>query len=301
MYPDLVNTTIYSQAGLAMCQYELNDPASGLGRGPTGSITPGSGRGMGRYIAVKRAAAPNPDPRVVNSSGDNGRFRQGYAFDPAELGNIDMAFGAFHSNAYAAFSNTKVDTIADSAAVGIGTNAAVNAKQATLLFTMDAQDADATSFGEARFANMFYGGINVYYLGEQAQEVAAADFAFRGIPTQTGRYPFGRAFSLVNNGFTRAKGVKLVSHYPLTMHRYIVSGTQASVTFTLDFSPTTDETGPAIKAFRWIAATGVTENATINDAVIGTRSVTVSPLSSSFADEDMVTVLYESFDVQAAA
>ena len=42
-----------------------------------------------------------------------------------------------------------------------------------------------------------------------------------------------------------SKAVKLVTHYPLTLHRYIVSGTVASVTFTLDFSPTTDQTGPA--------------------------------------------------------
>lgn len=301
LYPDVTNTTIYSQAGIAMCQYEINDLTTGLGMGPTGAIVAGSGRGMGRYIAVKNAGAQNPEPRVVPVSGDNGRFLQVYMFGPAELGVIDMAFGAFNSNAYAAWSDTAVDTVADSAAVGIGTNTPANSKQATLLFAMDAQDADVSNFGSPRFANIFYPGVAVYLLGEQANEVQGADFGFRGVPTQVGRYPWGVPFTLALNKFTRAKAVKLTSKYPLTLHRYVVSGTPATVTFTLDFSPTTDQTGPAIKAWRTIPSTLVTAAAVINSVTIGTRSITVAPASGNFSDGDVVSVLYESFDVMAAA
>lgn len=301
LYSDLTNTTIFSQAGVAMCQYEINDPASGLGLGPTGAIAAGSGRGMGRYIAIKSASSPNPDPVTLFVTGDNHRFRHGYVWDPAELGNIDMSFGAFNMNAYAAWSGTKVDSVADSAAVGVGSNAPVNAKQATLLYTMDSQDADVTNFGGPRFTNWFYPALGVVFVGAQAVEVQGADWQFRGVPTQANRYPWGVPFTLAANGFTRTKATPLTSHYPLTLHRYKVSGSQASVTFTLDFSPTTDQTGPAIKAFRYIAATGVTEAATLTLVVPGTRSVTVTPLSGSFADSDVITILYESFDVQAAA
>ncbi len=299
MYPDLTNVTIFSQAGVAMAQYEINDPGSGLGRGPTGVIAPGAGRGMGRYIAIKNAAAPNPAARVTNVSGDNGRFLHAYVFNPAELGVIALGFGAFNANAYAAFSKTKVDSVADSAAVGIGTDQPVNAAQATLLLTMDIQDAEVLTFGAPRFVNVFYPGVVVYFLGESATEIQGADFQYQGHPTQTGRYPWGIAYTQALNGYTRAKGTKLSSHFPLTQHRYIVSGTQASVTFPLDFSPTTDETGPAIKAFRYIAASGVTEAATLTTVDVASRSVTVAPLTGSFADLDMITVLYESWDVQA--
>jgi len=299
LYPDLTNTTIFSQAGVAMAQYEINDPTTGLGMGPTGSIAKGSTRGMGRYIGIKNAAAPNPAARVTNVTGDNGRFLHRYVFNPAELGVIALGFGAFDANAYAAFSQTKIDTVADSAAIGIGTSAPAGAAQATLLIAMDAQDADALDFGGPRFSNVFYPGVNVWYLGEQAAEIQGADFQYQGYPTQVGRYPWGIAFSVAQNGFTRAKGVKLSSHFPLTMNRYVVNGSNASVTFTLDFSPTTDQTGPAIKAFRYVAATGLTEAATLTSVVPGTRSVTVAPLSGSFADGDVITVLYESFDVQA--
>lgn len=299
LYPDLQNTTIFSQAGVAMAQYEINDPNTGLGAGPTGSIAPGSGRGMGRYIAIKNAAAPNPAARVVNATGDNGRFLQSYVFNPAELGLIALGFGAFDQNAYAAFSKTKLDTVGDAYASGIQTSQPANAAQATLLVTMDAQDADVAQFGQARFASVFYPGLNVWSLGDSAAEVQAAEFQYNGIPTQVGRYPWGIAFTLANNGFTRAKGVKLVTKFPLTVHTYYVSGIQASVTFTLDFSPTTDQTGPAIKAFRYTPSTSVGIAAVLTSVNIGTRQVVVTPASGSFADGDVVKVLYESFDVQA--
>lgn len=301
MYPDLTNTSIFSEAGVAMAQWEIVDPNTGLGAGPTGSITPGSGRGMGRYVAIKNAAAPNPDARVTNVTGDNGRFLQPYAFNPAELGVIDMGFGTFNMNAYAAFTGTKLDTVGDAYAVGVGTNAPANAKQATLLITADAQDADVLTFGDARFANWFYPLVNVYFVGPTMAEVQPADWAYKGIPTQAGRYPWGTPFSLATNGFTRAKSAPLVTKYPLTMHRFYVSGTPSSVTFTLDFSPTTDQTGQAIKAFRYIPSTAVSAAAVLNSVVIATRQVTVAPSAGNFSDGDVVTVLYESFDVQASA
>lgn len=299
MYPDLTNTTIFSQAGVAMAQYEINDPTTGLGAGPTGSITPGSGRGMGRYIAIKNASAPNPAARVVNATGDNGRFLQSYVFNPAELGLIALSFGAFDQNAYAAFSKTKLQTVGDAYMSGIQTSQPANAAQATLLVTMDAQDADAAQFGQARFANIFYPGLNVWSLGENAAEVAAAEFQYNGIPTQVGRTPWGIAFNLVDNGFTRSKGIKLVTKYPLTKHTYVVTATPATVTFTLDFSPTTDQTGPAIKAFQYTPSTSNGRAAVINSVNIATRQIVVAPASGNFADGDIVYVLYESFDVQA--
>jgi hypothetical protein len=254
---------------------------------------------MGRYIAIKNAAAPNPAARVVNATGDNGRFLQSYVFNPAELGLIALGFGAFDQNAYAAFSKTKLDTVGDAYASGIQTSQPANAAQATLLITADAQDADVAQFGQARFSNIFYPGLNVWSLGESSAEVQAAEFQYNGIPTQVARYPWGIAFTLANNGFIRAKGVKLVTKFPLTVHTYYVTGTPATVTFTLDFSPTTDQTGPSIKAFRFTPSTSTGIAAVINSVNIATRSITVAPAAGSFADGDVVKVLYESFDVQA--
>lgn len=299
LYPDIALTEIFSQAGVAMAQYEINDPVSGLGMGPTGSIAPGTGRGMGRYIAIKNAAAPNPAAVVVDVTGDNHRFHHVYTFNPATLGVIAMGFGAFDESAYAAFSKTKIHTIGQWPAVGVGTDAPVGAAQATMLFTMDAQDADVLKFGAPRFVNYFYPGLIVYYLGESATEVQGADFQYQGHPTQVGRYPWGIAFVSNVNGFLRSKSVKLTSAYPMTMHRYLNTGSNATVTFTLDFSPTTDQTGDGIKAFRYVAATGQTEAAVLNSVNIATRQVVVAPLTGSFADGDLISVPYESFDVQA--
>jgi hypothetical protein len=296
LYPDLVNTSIFSQAGVALAQYEINDPNTNLGAGPTGVIAKGSGRGMGAYIAIKSASTQNPAPRVTNVTGSNGRFLHSYLFNPAEIGLINMAFGVFNQNAYGAWSGTKVDDVADANGTGHGTNAPPNAKQATLLITTDAQDADILNFGQARFTNYFYPLLSVYLAGENAAEVAPADFAYEGVPTQSIRDAWGPLFTQAVNGYTRAKYRKLVSRYPMTIHRYYVNGSSGSVTFTLDYTPTTDQTGPAIKAWQYVAATGLVVPVTISNVVVGNRQVTCT---GSFNDGDVISTLYQSFDLLA--
>lgn len=265
--------------------------------GPTGVIAKGTGRGTGRYIAIKNAGVTNPDPRVTNVTGDNGRFLHAYMFNPAELGPLDLAFGAFDQNAYAAVSRTKLNQVADASGTGHGTNAPVPGASAGLLITVDTQDADITNFGQARFGNYFYPQVPIVFRGETAQEVAAADFNYRGLPAQSTREAWGVPFTTAVNGFTRAKYRKFASRYPMTLHAYHVTATPATVTFTLDASPVTDQTGTMITAFRFTPSTGLCVPATLTSVVIATRSVTVAPTSGSFADDDWVYVLYQSFDL----
>lgn len=279
-----------------MCQYAINDSASGLPLGPTGSIAAGSIRPMGRYIAIKEANDQVGEPRVVNVTGDNGNFRHQYIFNPAELGVLNMNFGAFNQNAYVAFSDTKIETLGEFNIVGLETNKPANAKQATLILTMDAQDGDTTNFGQARFVNYFYPSVNVFKLAATFQEVQGATFGFRGVPQQVSKHPWGSAFTTVTNGFTRAKCLQITSRNPMTMDMAVMNG--STTTWTLGASPDTDETatGVTVFAFRY-QSNGTVTQLTITDINIAARTVTVNSAGTS---GDILIIVYSSFDVQAA-
>lgn len=296
IYPDLSNTSIFSQAGVAACQYAINDAASGLPLGSTGAIAAGQIRPMGRYIAIKDANDQVGEPRVITASGDNGNVRWQYVFNPAELGVMNMNFGAFNQNAYVAFSDTKIETLGEFNIVGLETNRPANAKQATLLLTMDAQDGDSTNFGQARFSNYFYPSLNVFKLASTAQEVQAATFGFRGVPQQVSKTPWGKAFTIATNGYTRTKCIQVTSRNPMTMDMARMDGT--TVTWTLGASPDVDETatGLTIFAFRY-QSNGTVTQLTITDINIATRQVTVNTAGTS---GDILVFVYSSFDILAA-
>lgn len=297
MYPDLTNTSIFSQSGIAMCQYAINDPTTGLPLGATGAMAAGQIRPMGRYIAIKEANDQVGEPRIVNVTGDNGSFRHQYIFNPAELGVLNMNFGAFSQTAYTAFTGTNIEAMGEFNIVGLETNKPANAKQATLLITMDAQDGDTTYFGQPRFVNYFYPSVNVFKLAATFQEVQGAAFGFRGVPQQVARHAWGKALTTVTNGFTRAKCFQVTSRNPMTMDMAVMNA--STTTWTLGASPDTDETatGVTVFAFRYTAATGVVSQVTITDINIGLRQVTVNTAGTS---GDILMFVYSSFDVMAA-
>lgn len=292
MYQDLANTSIFSAAGVAYCQYAIT--RNGLPMGPSGSIAAGQARGMGAWIAIKQANSQSPDPRITPVTGNNGRFLHQYGFNPAELGNIDMNFGAFNMNVHAAMTGTEVDNIGEWNAVGVETDAPLNAVQACLILNVDAQDADALYDGQARWVNWFYPLINTSFKGVNIEEIAAATWNYLGIPTRSGKYPWGVAFTRERNKFTRAKAVPLTSRNPLTIDTYVHDGTPGAKTFTLENSPASDETGYVVKAWN-NKADGTVEVVTPTNIDIATKAVTIPDISAD--NGDVIEVLYETFDL----
>lgn len=281
-------STVFSEAGVARAQYAIMD-ANGVPQGTSGSLSNGQDSGAGAWIAIKRAGGNIPPPRTVVVSGDNGRFRHKYAFNPAEIGELEMNFGAFDQSIYAKVSGTKVDTgDAEWALIGGETNQRVNAVQTCIIVNTDAQDANSGTNGQARFANYFYPLVNVIPLFATMEEAAGAEFQYRGIRTLASKKPWGTAFSTAVNGFTSATFFQVSSVYPLTMHTFLGDGATSS--FYLNYTPASDATGYAIKA--WNANTGVA--VTLSSVVPGTKRVT---LSSAPAAGVPIVVLYEAIDL----
>lgn len=293
-YIDATNISIFSQAGVAACQYALNDPTTGLPMGASGTIAQGQSRGLGAYIAIKEATDNVSEPRVVNVTGANGSFRQQYIFLPADLGTLNMNFGAFNQSVYTAFTSTKIETIGDFNMIGFDTNVPAATKQTTLLFTADAQDAGSLNFGQAAYTNYFYPSVTVVPLARTMQEVTAMTWGWRGIPNQTTKAPWAKAFTTITNGFLKAKCLQISSRNPMTMQTIVCDG--ATTTYALDYSPDSDGTGYTFYMWRY-QSNGTVTQITPSSVNIAAKTVT---LSSVYTAGDVIQVLYSSFDLLAS-
>lgn len=296
VYPDLSQISSFSQAGVTRAQYAIISSADGLPMGPTGSIAAGADAGMGVYVAVKNATSNIGQPRVVNATGDNGRFLHQYIFNPAELGLIDLSFGAFDQDVYARWTGTKRVNVGDFSYVGVETNQAANSVQTCLLLTADNQNAASAYNGQAGYTSYFYPIVSVYFLGDTMTEVSAADFNWRGIPTQPGKTPWGDSFTVSTNGFTRSKSIQLTSRYPVTMHTFVSNG--ATLSFYLSYTPLQNQTGYTFHIWKYTTA-GVLTKLTSSDFTVdvGTKRVT---LGSAGTSGDKFLVLYDTMELLLA-
>lgn len=283
-----ISTTVHSSAGIARAQYALLN-SDGVPHGPTSVLTAGQDAGFGIYIAIKKAGGSLPPPRLVDATGDNGRFHHRYTFQPASIGELDMSFAAFNDAAAALFTGTKLDTSnAEWVMSGYETNQRANKNSVALIVNTDSQDANAGTDGQARFTNWIYPNVVVYPQLTQNEEANAAEWSWRGILTSVGQYPWGTDFSTAINGFTKATRIKINSVDPLTMHTFI--GNAAASSFFLNYTPSSDQTGYAIKA--WNASTGVP--VTISSVDVGSKKVTLSAIPAANVP---IVVLYEAFDL----
>jgi hypothetical protein len=294
VYSDLSQISLFSQAGVTACQYAINDSGTGLPMGPTGTITAGQSRGLAAYIAIKEATDNISEPRVINVTGANGSFRQQYIFLPADLGTLQMGFGAFSQDAYAAFSDTKIEALGDFNIVGFDTNVPPASVQATLLFTADIQDAGSLHFGQAAFSNYFYPSVTVVPLARTMSEVTAMAWNFRGTPNQVTKAPWAKAFTTVTNGFLKAKCLQLTSRNPLTMQTIVADG--STTEWSLDYSPDSDGTGYTFYAFRY-QSNGTVTQITPSSVDIAAKTVTFPDV---YVSGDVIQVLYSSFDLLAS-
>lgn len=280
-YPNYTPASIFGTAGVARAQYAIVNP-SGYPLGPTGSIAQGASRGMGVHVMVKRAAGNYPGPRLVNDTGDNGRKRLKFAFTAADIGEFDADFGAFDMNMYAAVTGTKIRQLGDWNIVGFQTDQLPNAAQVCLLFNVDAQEADVTTFGQQRWFNLFIPLANVYPLGTEHAEAAEGTWKYRITPVQSGQFPWGASPVSGTDGYTKAAGFGVISRNPLTMDTFIGDGSTSN--FTLNYRPTEDATGNAAQLFRNGSSIAITT------LTIATKNLVMASAGSA---ADVNVVVYE--------
>jgi hypothetical protein len=293
VYPDAVNTTIFSSAGVAAAQWALVN-SLGIPFGPTGVIGNGLDEGLSRYIGVKRAGTTQNEPRMVDVTGDNGRFRHKYMFNAAEIGNLEMNFGPMNMVLATAAAGTKIRTYDDWEFMGMETDAGVGSNQVCLVISVDAQDADAAS-GTKRYWNYLYPLVTLTPLFGTHEEATGMEYPWRGAPTQAARAPWGEPFTEATWGFSRAAYIGGVStSYPITLHTFVRNGTTTA--FTLNHMPASDHTGTAVKVWNTTPAGVNTRLAAGTDFTVNVAAQTVT-LSAAGTAGHIVVVAYEAIDL----
>lgn len=276
----------FSNAGVAVIQAGIVN-ASGYPLGIAGTLTAGTGAPLAVMKFAKRFGGQAPAPVRVTVVGDNNRNRHEYIFPAAQLGELAFLFGALDLDAYAGFTGLKKYTDGNGYGVLVQSNVAPMAAQAVVVANIDAEAADAGTFGIKKWINEIYPLVNVTPLLAQLQEVAGAEWAYQGIPTQTDKMPDGGAFSASTHGATRAAGFILTSDYPIVYETLIATTSQT--TYALTYTPATPTT-------QYVVArkNGTLQTPTTSYAVSG-KTVTITTMSPSYLDA--ICFRYEATDL----
>lgn len=270
----------FSSAGLAAIQAGVVD-INGYPQGITGTIAQGSGAALQLMKFAKRFGGVIPNPVRATPTGDNNRNRHEYLFSPAQMGELAFSFGALDLDAYANFANVKKVVDGNGNLALIQSNAPVNAVQVCVVVNMDTQIADAGTFGLKRFINEIYPLVTVVPTLGNVAEVAATEWSYYGVPTQTGKTPWGTAFTVAAHGATRGGGFFLTSDYPIVLETVI--GSAAQTAYTLTYTPATPT---ATYALAW-------KNGVSFPVTVAGKNATFAALSAG----DVVVLRYEATDL----
>lgn len=227
----------FSAAGVAAISMGIVD-VNAIPWGAAGSPTPGTIAPLARMPFAKRFGGVTPNPVRATAIGDNNRNRHEYVFNPGQMGETAIMQHALNLDQYAGMLKIKKLTDGNGYAVGIQTNAPVNAAQGVYVVNVDAQQAGVSgTFGLKKFINEIYPLVTMVPLLANLAELAPADWSFFGIPTQAGQLPWGTPFSLATHGFTRSGGYLLTSDYPIVCE--VLKAVGAEVSVTLTYTPAT--------------------------------------------------------------
>ena len=273
----------FTNAGVAAIQVGIVN-VDGCPMGVTGTLSADDSVTLKLMHFAKRFGGAAPQPVRATAIGDNNRSRHEYLFNPPQMGELPFLFGSMDLEAYGGFTKTKEITDGNGKSVLLQSNAPVNAAQAVVVVTSDAQDADAGAFGLKRYINEIYSLVTIAPLLANLQEVQPAEWGYYGVPTQAGKRPWGVPFDIDDDGATRAGGVLLTSDQPIVMDTFL-AGAGSPTTFDLAYVPTSEDT---IFAFLF-SSDGTPVSVTLTPP----KTLVFAPLSEG----DLLVVRYESADL----
>ncbi len=211
--------------------------------------------------------------------------RHEYVFSAAQMGELAFLFGALDLDAYAGFTALKKYTDGNGYGVLLQSNVAPMSAQACVVVNADAESADSGTFGLKKWINQIYPLVNVTPLLAQLREVAGADWAYQGIPTEADKFPWGLTLTSTTHGATRAAGCMLTSDYPMVLETLIA--TTGQTTYALTYTPATPTTQYVVA---W--KTGTLQTVTTSYAVSGKTVTMTTP-----AYNDTYVFRYEAVDL----
>lgn len=254
------------EAGFERLDYfVLNSNGYAIGSGLT--LANGADSGGGRLLGVNTADVSIPDSRIVNATGDDGVIGQ-FRFAPAEFPSFTISGSVFDQNLDSLAQGTIRHALGDTTWSGLQP-ANPDFNQFALLLTSQALSQDSGSVGSAGFMTIMIPKATLQPLGVGGLSNAeVAENRYSVSVTSSDIYPFGLAFSDVNNGSTSFSYLYAQTENRLTFHTFIGDG--ATNSFTLDQTAFSDTDGD--KCQIWVD--GVAQTITTDFTLSTTAGVT---------------------------
>lgn len=279
--------TRISAGGLSVAQYFVLNSV-GYPYSTTGVLANGSQGGAGILRGAKRASPTNPTPRIEYASGDDGRFRQPFIFQPANLSELELLLATEDMDAESNWTGLK--KVTDGVANWMVDEASIDIddKQICIIVSGNAKSADDATLGLARYRSHVYPIANIAKIGSEFSEVTIAGFQYRAYPTQAAKLPWGMSLNATTHGATRAARLRWNGYYPLTMHTLIGNGT--ATTMNLDYTPGGNQTAGYVRVY--VDGTLQTNSLYTVSTSAKTIAFTTAPTSGAVA-----VAVYEATDI----
>lgn len=227
---------------------------------------------------LKALNVTDPEPRVINHTGDDGVF----AIDslPAQeamggdfmTGKVDLDFEAY-------IRTQKVITVGEKKGIAIGTDKRGFEPQVALTFFRQALDTTQGAVQLQRWEMKIFPLCKVIAIeGGFSETPQETKYVIR--PMFTGKHIWGTALSETDDGAIRAQELKWVTVYKPKVIAFLADGVEDAFLF-----PTAYPNAAAAKADVWVNGVKKTTGITIT-----TTSITFDPVP---AEDDLIVVFYE--------
>ena len=231
----MAQTQIASGAGLRNIRAWLLD-SEGY---PAGDQSGAAGYDGFLIDGAKSFTSNVPDSQIVTHTGNDQPFAQD-VLPPSELETGTLTTGKTNLSADAALTDTLVlDLLGNLVMGGMSTSKQGCEPQVMLMAWRQGQNTDpnSTSFGQPRYITNMYPSARVVPQAGSMEEGSDDVNNYNVVPTSVTDTPWGVAFTIVANGYTRAQRLRFISDNPLVVEGYDTDG--AEDTFSTAFAPIT--------------------------------------------------------------
>lgn len=225
--------TIASGVGLRHVRVWLLDTAGYPDGDQSGTVTGYDGI---RVEGVKSFQGNIPDVQTLTHTGDDRPFAQD-SLPATTIETATITTGKTNLTLDAALRGESIHNIGDLQIDGMGTDSQGFEAQVCVYGWRQALktgDGDA-AYGARQYITHFYPSARLVPKGAGMSEGQTDENGYNLTATVVNKYPWGLAFSEVNNGFTEAVKLRVISDNPLMMERFTGDGT--AVNFHLTYAP----------------------------------------------------------------
>lgn len=211
--------------------------AGGYPMGLTGALAEGASAGLYAVKGVRAANPTLPQPETTTIMGNN-RALGVFQWKPGALPEFDLDLAVNDQDLAAAVEGVKARDLDKWTLHALGGDE-VSYEDAMLLLSTHAQSQEQGSDGLSLWYHILIPVCQLSYVGPQGLNMRGENiFRFHVTVRPTSKFPWGEAFSVADDGVTRAVMFEWTSEHKLAMDTLVCAAATAQIT--LSYTPAMD-------------------------------------------------------------